>query len=274
MKTLASFQIKTFLWLTIAALYLSSTAQSGTIVQCGGQDVCSSEFSIMVDNAEVGVGRFNYDAKTGDITLDKTPGSFDGMLTSNNQLMWNLGDGSFVRVDDVNGNADPVLGFSLAAGTGSTGKTFAFAFDLPIAIDGLIEAKSSVSYSLTGTTSAGAEISPTVGSNIVTALEVDTSIGGLGSLNKGVDVGETFFFVGGPQTQSSIPDSATNYFTGDLAYDLMSVNVAFALSADSNVGISGFVSQTPVPLPAAVWMLGSGVLALVGFRKRRATSLN
>ncbi len=73
--------------------------------------------------------------------------------------------------------------------------------------------------------------------NIVYASEVDTSVGGLGSFNKGVDVGDTFFFNGGPQTQNSSVFTASNSFTGDLAYDLMTVKVDFSLSANS---MSGF----------------------------------
>ena len=54
--------------------------------------------------------------------------------------------------------------------------------------------------------------------NIVSASEVDTSVGGLGSFNKVVDVGDTFFYNGGPQTQNSSVFTASNSFTGDLAY--------------------------------------------------------
>jgi hypothetical protein len=50
----------------------------------------------------------------------------------------------------------------------------------------------------------------------------------------------------------------------------MSVTIAFSLSADSSVGISGFVSQTPVPVPAAIWLFGSGLIGLAGIARRRA----
>ncbi len=137
------------------------------------------------------------------------------------------------------------------------GSTFGFTFNLPIALQGPINADSSVSYSLTSLSAAGAQVAPVVGSNIVSAFEVDTSVGGLPSLNKGVDVGNTFFFTGGPQTQNSPVYTASNTFTGNLAYDLMTVKVDFSLSADSTVGMSGFVQQVLYQSPPP-----SGCLAL------------
>ena len=110
-------------------------------------------------------------------------------------------------------------------------------------------------------------IAPVVGSNIVTAFEVDTSVGGLPALNKGVDVGSTFFFNGGPTTMNSPVYTANSIFAGSLAYDLMTVKVDFSLSADSTVGMSGFVQQ--VPIPPAVWLFGSGLLGLVGIARRK-----
>jgi len=158
----------------------------------------------------------------------------------------------------------------LGASTGATQRSFSFAFDLPINIDGTINAKSSVSYSLTSKTAAGAQITP-LNSNVVSAFEVDTSIGGIGSLNKGVDVGDTFFFTGGPQTQNSSVYTAANSFVGDAAYDLMSVQIAFALSPDSTVGLSGFVEQvSAVPLPAALplFLFGFAGLGLISRSKK------
>jgi hypothetical protein len=168
----------------------------------------------------------------------------------------------------MNGDIDPIIGFGVGAST-STGSTFGFTFNLPIALQGLINANSSVSYSLSSLSTAGAQI--TADGNIVTASELDTSVLGLGFLNKGVDVGDTFGFLSpdGPLTQNSAVFTASNSFTGNLAYDLMVVKVDFALSADSAVGISGFVQQLPVPIPAAVWLFGSGLLGLVGIARRK-----
>jgi hypothetical protein len=243
----------------IAALGLSSIcgpAAAGIVVPCDG----NCNWSVAADDVELARGQYEIDPETGNIWLHSS---------------WSadLGDGAFVAVNGMSGNADPILGFSVAAGTGAVGKTFSFNFSLPVALAGAITASSSVSYSLTSLTAAGAQIDPLFG-KVVVAQEVDTSIGGLSPLNKGVDVGNRFFFVGGPQTQSSPVYTATSVLTGDLAYDLMSVTVAFALSPNSQVGASGFVQQlpAPVPLPAAAWLLGSGLLALGGFARRRETA--
>ncbi|MGB5398483.1 MAG: VPLPA-CTERM sorting domain-containing protein [Gammaproteobacteria bacterium] len=49
----------------------------------------------------------------------------------------------------------------------------------------------------------------------------------------------------------------------------MVVKVDFGLTANSAVGISGGVQQV-IPVPAAVWLFGSGLIGLVGVARRRA----
>ena len=248
----------------------ASLVQAGTIIQCGAA-LCSSDFNIMFNDQDAGGGELIYDAETGNIVLNTDPDSITGnnVMIQDGSVIWAMGDGSTISVDELYGNADPILGFGIGASTaGVGGSTFSFTFNLPIALEGTIFANSSVSYSLSSLSDAGAQVAP-VGSNIVTALEVDTSVGGKDTLNKGVDVGDTFFFLGGPDIQSSSTFTASNSFTGDLAYDLMIVKIDFSLSADSTVGISGFVQQVVVPIPAAVWLFGSGLLGLVGIARRK-----
>lgn len=250
-----------------AGLVSTTLVQAGTIVQCGAA-LCTSGFELTFNGNVGGTGQLVYDSVTGDIALNTAADSLTGNASvANGNITWTMGDGSKIMVNSLSGNADPILGFGLGASTAGSASTFGFTFNLPIALSGQINANSSVSYSLSSLSSAGAQI--TANGNIVTASEVDTSIGGLGFLNKGVDVGNTFGFSGGPQTQTSSVFTASNTFTGDLAYDLMEVKVDFALSADSSVGISGFVQQTVVPVPAAVWLFGSGLIGLVGMARRK-----
>jgi hypothetical protein len=235
-----------------AALALPLTASAGTIVDCGTQGGCAITLSI--DSTQVASGSFAIDPKTGELSLPSTLTGTSGTST--------------VSVTNVTGNADPILGYAVASNTGGSGSTFSISFSLPIALSGSINALAQVSYSLTGTTTPGAQITPLF-THVAIAQEVDTSVGGLDPLNKGVDVGDKFSCSPGPCNLTSGTYSATNTFTGNLAYDLMSVTLAYSLSANSNVGISGFVQQTPVPEPGSASLLGLGLVGLWVVGRRR-----
>lgn len=249
--------------------------QAGTVVQCG-EDVCSSPFTVKFNNNNnAGGGELLYNAVTGDISLNLDPNSISGNgVVQGDSIVWTMGNDSTIRIDSqqVFGNVDPVLHFGVGASTlGAAGATFGFNFDLPIALQGLINANSSVGYTLTDGSGDGAQIAGIGTDKIVRAFEVDTTVFGIGSINKGVDVGDTFAFAGdgNPQVQQSGIFNAVNSFNGNLAYDLMSVQIDFALSPDDSVGLSGFVQQVVVPVPAAVWLFGSGLLGMVGIARRK-----
>jgi hypothetical protein len=234
------------------ALTTGKSAWAGTVSGCT-DETCT--WDMLIDGQSVMKGSYQTDA--------------DGKIFLPNPVSMTDAEGNTVSINSMNGDIDPIIVFGVGAST-ATGSTFGFTFNLPIALQGTIFADSSVSYSLTSATAAGAQIAPVVGSNIVSAFEVDTGVGGLPSLNKGIDVGSTLFFTGGPLTQNSPVYTASNTFTGNLAYDLMTVKVDFSLSADSSVGLSGFVQQVAVPVPAAVWLFGSGLIGLVGIARRKA----
>lgn len=245
-------------------------ANAGLIVQCGGDDTCVVPFTVQmsVDGGGMtinGNGELLYDAETGDISLNTDASSTDGVL-ANNALAWTMPNGNSLSVNSLNGNADPILGFGVGASTSNFGGSFSFNFQLPIAIGGTIQAESSLGYSLTALTSAGAQITP-LGSDLLQAFDVDTTPLGLGSLNKGVDTGSTFGFLG--ETTQTTSFGETNIFTGSTAYDLMTVTLDFALSPNSIAGITGFVEQTVVPVPAAAWLMGSALLGLSIVKRRR-----
>ena len=268
-----SSPIRSVLVAATAAIGAAPPAYAGVIAQCG-ETTCFSDFSIFVEGMEAGGGEFSYDADTGEIALEFTNIMGDGAILrdSNNDptgIRWMTPDGAMIDLNGLSGNADPILGFSVATTTAAAGTTVGFVFNLPIALSGPLQASSQVAYSLTSLSSAGAQISQIGTDKIVRALEVDTSVGGIGSTPKGVDVGDTFFVLGGPTATSSGPYSAVNFFTGDLAYDLMSVRINYALSANSAVALSGFVQQIIVPLPAALPLLLAGIAAFGAVARRR-----
>jgi hypothetical protein len=203
----------------------------------------------------------------GTYTIDPTTGA----ISLSKPVNWHDTSGDTASLA-LSGNSDPVLGFSFSAGTGAVGDTFALSLSMPIALAGEIAAQSQVSYSLTATTGAGAQIQPLSGAHVVTAQVSSSLVGGPPSFNDGVDVGDTFSFTG-VGTQSSPVYSAQNLFAlaADNQYNLMSVTVAFTLSANSNVGLSGFVELTPVPLPPAAWLLISAALIIGCLGRSRQT---
>jgi len=240
----------------LLALGLALSAPTGAIAgttSCGDGSLCS--FSVVADGVDLGSGRYTIDPLTGALQI-AAPRTFT------------LADGSTVGITGINGNADPVLGFSANANTLAFGHSFVFNFDLPINLSGPINANSQISYSLTSTTSAGAEIKPLDPTHkVMYALEVDTTVGGLDSLDKGVDAGDKLTLLGGPTVGNSTVYKASNSFIGDSRFDTMTAVVQFSLSPNSNVGMSGFVQQV-VPEPSSTAMLLAG-LGFVGWVARR-----
>jgi hypothetical protein len=240
-----------------AATQAFALVSDANIPDCGRNNA-NCFYTVDFNGVTIGTGNYQI-TETGDIQLPA-----DSKFTAP--------DGSFVKVTDVTGNADPVLGFNASAGTGALGGAFVFNFSLPIALSGPLRANSAISYSLTAKTAAGAEIKPLIpGGKVMTGLEVDTSIGGLPSLDKGVDAGDRFAIAPGigsfPRTESSPVFTASNSFVGSLAYDHMDAIVAFGLSPNSEVGLSGFIQQ--VPEPSAYWALVPGFVLLLCWTHRK-----
>src|SRR4051812_5934682 len=242
--------------LSMSGTALALVNAPGSVPDCGPRGA-NCFYTVDLNGVTLGTGNYQI-SETGQIILPA-----DSNFTAS--------DGSFVRVTDVSGSADPVLGFNASAGTGTRGGAFVFNFSLPISLSGRIQANSAISYSLTAKTSAGAEIKPLLpGGKVLMGLEVDTSVGGLNSLNKGVDAGDTFTIAPGigtfPRTENSPVFTASNTFIGNAAYDHMNALIAFGLSPNSEVGLSGFIQQVPEPSAYLVAVAG---LLFVGFVTRR-----
>lgn len=269
--------------LLVLLISFGSAANAGEIVPCPTGGCIFSVSTTAGGNTISGGGFFDINPTTGNITLNTNPltteqteilsdANLMAAQVSNGSLIWSMPTGNQISVNNVFGNGDPILGFGLGASTGGMGGTFSFSFDLPVSIGGLINARSEIGYTLTDTLGDGAEISGIGGDKILQAFEIDTDFAGLPDLNKGVDVGDDFSFITDvPATLQSMIFSETNQFTGSTDYDLMSVFIDFSLSKNSAVGISGFVEQTVVPVPAAVWLFGSA-LGMLGWYRNKATT--
>ena len=57
-------------------------------------------------------------------------------------------------------------------------------------------------------------------------------------------------------------------YTGDVN-STIGIHMNFAISAGDSVTFDTIFDVTPVPVPAAVWLFGSGLVGLVGFARRK-----
>ena len=57
--------------------------------------------------------------------------------------------------------------------------------------------------------------------------------------------------------------------TGSSLYHTVVANFSPGISVNTAAGKSDSVSPVPVPLPGAVWLLGAGLIGLVGVRRRK-----
>lgn len=254
------------------ATVLAPSAARATGVQCGGAATCSSPFTLYVNDLDVGGGQLLYDAEKGTISLDTMNFRGNAVPNGTGGLYWNAGD-THVTVTGLSGNADPNLIFGIGATTTTNAATFSFSFSLPVSLSGPIHATSGIQYTLTGGGPVARMTPVSLDGNALHAYEVDTDGSGAplpSVLDKGVGAGAMFQLASSPGGPTASPSySASNTFTGNTAYDLMSVVISFALTAQTGVGMSGFVRQDVVPLPAALPLLLSGLAGLVVSIRRR-----
>jgi len=235
----------------IVAVIPFRAAWAGLVTGCT-PETCTWEIS--VDGNSMMSGMYMADPDTGDIILA------DPVVVS--------GSGFTVSLEEMNGNIDPILGFSLSASnTSGVAKTFSFAFSLPMG--GLpvpISTYAEMGTTLTALTDNGGSVFATLGGgNIVDSQDI--VINPYLSVDKGVDIGA------GLSTNSKGTvlnfENASGFISSGGPYDLMSVTVAFGLTDQTSVGMTGFVEQTAVPVPAAVWLFASGLIGLAGVARRR-----
>ncbi len=157
-----------------------------------------------------------------------------------------------------------------------------------------------VNYELTGTVDSWADSGNVFGLSLNDAISVsgtfDDSVltGGTGIVNFGSGSGNTMVMIVGSQTFSAGDDTNFLYGYPQLSlnaglFDGLNIEITFGTSSafysqdlwfdgydDINDNFGNLVSgtwtdfqMTPVPVPAALWLFGSGLLGLVGLARRK-----
>jgi hypothetical protein len=228
-------------------------------IDCGAD--CGWE--IAVDGQQLASGEFDIDDE-GNVTIDGDPEV--------------SGEGFTAEVSSFSGQVDPEIVFGLGATNSSnSAKTYSFSFSLPIALDDrAIETYASLGTTLTASSAGDGTVFPTLGGGKIVDSQ-DIRFVPFASVDKGVDIGESLTDPAGGLPTLDAVEAFGLIEAGEGPFTLMSVVVAFGL-VDTNqqagldgqvgVGFSGLVQQTQVPVPAAIWLLGTGLLTLIGFRKR------
>jgi len=238
----------------LAVLSLASAATAGPITP----DALFGGWAARVNGATV---------MSGAIGVDASGALYFGSPDANETDDWS------VSVRRISGQADPVIGFAVGASNLSDGDiSFGFTFGIPVALSGTIVGHSALSYSVSTSGAGVVSITPAA-ATILTAVERDTSPGGLADLNKGLDLGGSLSFTGPGHVDSGLL-VGTSVFTGDAAYDQMLVNLGFSLTSNTAVNMTGFVEQfspRTVPEPASLFLLagGLGAVKLAAWRRKR-----
>lgn len=164
---------------------------------------------------------------------------------------------------------DPVLFFAGSA-VNNTGAplAYSFSFNTPLVPNllGLVDSHAELGLSLTDGLNNGATVQPTVpGGKMLTSFDLYSN----GTpITKNVDIGDLFSILSGTGTTTFAKDGS---LTCTQACVTMSALMAFTLTAQDSASFSGKVVQVSVvPVPAAAWLFGSGLIGLAGLRKRAA----
>jgi len=241
----------------------ATAPQAGSIPTSCDPAVCGWE--IEVDGQLVMSGSYDIDPETGDISLQDPVGM--------------TGPDFSVSIDTMGGNVDPELIFGIGATNSSSApKTFAFSFNLPLAgfnAGAAIATEAALGTTLTASSSADATLFPTLGVGKIVDSQ-DIQFAPFLSVDKGVDIGDALVDpAGGVSTLRNELENGS--IAAGFSFDLMTVTVAFGLvDADQQlgnpgqvgVGLSGRVTQIPLPEPSMMLLVAVGLAGVAGLRRR------
>jgi len=177
--------------------------------------------------------------------------------TLNTEMGWEVNDWTSISDPDPFVTNDFVF-------TNTTGATQTFTVVTSIGISPSFSSSiisGSVAGSFADTPGGGAGSVTDSGSPVYTAL-IDGAVTSntlLSSLN--LSPGDGLSAVIGPANFGPVPDGPVNSSIG--------IQIKFDLTAGDRVSFTSNFVASPIPLPATVWLFGSGLLGLVGIAKRK-----
>ncbi|MCP9450745.1 MAG: hypothetical protein NNA21_11880 [Nitrospira sp.] len=191
----------------------------------------------------------------------------EDLFTLTQPLTFTHSSGSTFTIQDAGAIPDPVLFFSASATNLATVPlAYSFAFNVPLTptLLGPINSHAELGVTLTDGFNNSATVQPVVpGGSLLTSYDLFSN----GSpISKNVDIGSLFSILSGTGTTTF---SANGQLTCGQPCVTMSAILSFTLTPQDAAGFSGRVVQTPVPLPAALWLFGSGLATFIGATQRR-----
>jgi hypothetical protein len=256
--------VKRYVAGTIAGLVGLSMLPESALAQTAPPppDLSVVQMTVQIGNETFSDIALNWGASTDPVTgktIYQLWGSPPPLMTS---------DGSQFVIGGSWFDPDPVMFFSGSATNNSNAPlVFTFSFNAPMspALLGSINSHAELGVTLTDGLNDGATVQGLAGSKMLKSYDLFATGG---SISKNVDVGTAFSIFSGTSGTTFMAD---NSLVCAVACTTMSAVMQFTLTAKDSVAFTGKVVQdvAPVPVPAAFWLLGSGIAGLMGMRRRR-----
>ena len=258
---------KTNLAVGMALALTAGVAQAGMLTAGGS-------YEIQVNVGSAGGSCFDF----GD--CDAT-GAF-GKVTDNSLSVVGMGssiggDGFAAIISitaDATGDGFSVNSFSQDAYINTSGGTFALWADSVAGMSGALDASGNMTFDSTGRMGNAAGFTALIGAQ---AWNLDTAAAGNGTGTQDIwTTGTDTANLAGANpafSMTGVPVSGddTNGYTGQMV-SAGNIGTAWAFFADTQYSERydfNIVAVSAVPVPAAVWLFGSGLLGLVGVARRR-----